>query len=120
MPCIVNSSLHDRTQPALTTFDTSVAETDREAVRELVKDPFILDFLAADPVKERDLSNATGSTHALTRYPTPVRPRPKNSQHPLGTLQCLPSPASEYRNRRRRSFLRSPGTVGKCFSPHAR
>jgi predicted nuclease of restriction endonuclease-like (RecB) superfamily len=55
---MIANRLHERTQPALTTFDKSVPETDREAVRELVKDPFILDFLAADPIKERDLSNA--------------------------------------------------------------
>jgi predicted nuclease of restriction endonuclease-like (RecB) superfamily len=58
LQAMIASRLHERTQPALTTFDKSVPETDREAVRELVKDPFILDFLAADPVKERDLSNA--------------------------------------------------------------
>lgn len=58
MQTMIATRLYERTQPALTTFDTSVPETDREAVRELVKDPFILDFLAADPVKERDLSNA--------------------------------------------------------------
>jgi predicted nuclease of restriction endonuclease-like (RecB) superfamily len=58
LQAMIANRLHERTQPALTTFDTSVPETDREAVRDLVKDPFILDFLAADPVKERDLSNA--------------------------------------------------------------
>jgi predicted nuclease of restriction endonuclease-like (RecB) superfamily len=55
---MIASHLHERSQPALTTFDQAVAEADREAVREIVKDPFILDFLAADPVRERDLSKA--------------------------------------------------------------
>jgi predicted nuclease of restriction endonuclease-like (RecB) superfamily len=55
---MIASRLCERSQPALTTFDSSVPEADREAVRELVKDPFILDFLAADPVRERDLSRA--------------------------------------------------------------
>jgi predicted nuclease of restriction endonuclease-like (RecB) superfamily len=53
---MIASGLHKRSQPALTTFERSVPEADREAVRELVKDPFILDFLAADPTKGRDLS----------------------------------------------------------------
>jgi predicted nuclease of restriction endonuclease-like (RecB) superfamily len=58
---MIASRLHERTQPALTTFDYSVPEPDRDAVREIVKDPFILDFLAADPVRERDLSKALTS-----------------------------------------------------------
>src|ERR1700722_17693780 len=55
---MIASRLHERTQPALTTFDYSVPEADRDAVRGIVKDPFVLDFLAADPVRERDLSKA--------------------------------------------------------------
>ena len=55
---MIANRLRERSQPALTTFDSSVPDADRESLRELVKDPFILDFLAADPVKERDLSNA--------------------------------------------------------------
>jgi len=55
---MIASQLHERSQPALTTFDRSLPEDEREAVRELVKDPFVLDFLAADPVRERDLSKA--------------------------------------------------------------
>ena len=35
-------------------------------MREIVKDPYILDFLAADPVRERDLSKAL--TDNLTRF----------------------------------------------------
>src|SRR3984957_12063364 len=58
---MIASRLHERTQPALTTFDYAVPEPDRDAVREIVKDPFILDFLAADPVRERDLSKALTS-----------------------------------------------------------
>lgn len=58
LQAMIASQLHERTQPALTTFDKSVPAADRDAVRELVKDPFILDFLAADPIRERDLSKA--------------------------------------------------------------
>ena len=53
---MIASCVHERTQPAFTTFDRSVPDVDREAVREIVKDPFILDFLSGDPVLERDLS----------------------------------------------------------------
>ncbi len=35
-------------------------------MREIVKDPFVLDFLAADPVRERDLSKAL--TDNLARF----------------------------------------------------
>jgi predicted nuclease of restriction endonuclease-like (RecB) superfamily len=63
---MVASRLHERTQPALTTFDQAVPEADRDAVRKIVKDPFILDFLAADPIRERDLSEAL--TDNLTRF----------------------------------------------------
>jgi predicted nuclease of restriction endonuclease-like (RecB) superfamily len=63
---MIASCLHERTQPALTTFDHSVPEGDREAVRQIVKDPFILDFLMADPVRERDLSKAL--TDNLSRF----------------------------------------------------
>jgi predicted nuclease of restriction endonuclease-like (RecB) superfamily len=66
LQAMIASRLHERTQPALTTFDQAVPEADREAVRDIVKDPFILDFLAADPVRERDLSKAL--TDNLTRF----------------------------------------------------
>jgi hypothetical protein len=36
---MIASRLHERTQPTLTTFDYSVLEADRDAVREIVKDP---------------------------------------------------------------------------------
>jgi predicted nuclease of restriction endonuclease-like (RecB) superfamily len=58
LQAMIASQLHERSQSALTTFDRSVPEADREAVLEVVKDPFILDFLMADPVRERDLSKA--------------------------------------------------------------
>lgn len=58
LQAMIATRLHERTQPALATFDQSVPEDDRDAVREIVKDPFILDFLAADPMRERDLSRA--------------------------------------------------------------
>ena len=63
---MIASRLHERSQPALTTFDRAVPEPDREAVREIVKDPYILDFLAADPLRERDLSRAL--TDNLARF----------------------------------------------------
>jgi predicted nuclease of restriction endonuclease-like (RecB) superfamily len=58
LQAMIATRLHERTQPALTTFDQSIPEDDLDAVREIVKDPFILDFLAADPVRERELSKA--------------------------------------------------------------
>jgi len=66
LQAMIASRLHERTQPALTTFDQAVPDADREAVRQIVKDPFILDFLAADPVRERDLSKAL--TDNLARF----------------------------------------------------
>jgi predicted nuclease of restriction endonuclease-like (RecB) superfamily len=63
---MIASQLHERSRPALTTFDHSLPEDEREAVREIVKDPFVLDFLAADPVRERDLSKAL--TDNLIRF----------------------------------------------------
>ena len=66
LQAMIANRLHERSQPALTNFDRSVPEPDREAVREIVKDPFILDFLAADPVRERDLSKAL--TDNLARF----------------------------------------------------
>jgi len=66
LQAMIASQLHERTQPALTTFDTALPEADRDAVREIVKDPVILDFLAADPLRERDLSKAL--TDNLPRF----------------------------------------------------
>jgi predicted nuclease of restriction endonuclease-like (RecB) superfamily len=66
LQAMIASQLHERSRPALTTFDRSLPEDEREAVREIVKDPFVLDFLAADPVRERDLSKAL--TDNLIRF----------------------------------------------------
>ncbi len=66
LQAMIANRLHERSQPALTNFDRSVPEPSREAVREIVKDPFILDFLAADPIRERDLSKAL--TDNLARF----------------------------------------------------
>ena len=44
----------------------ALPQADRDAVREIVKDPYILDFIAADPVRERDLSKAL--TDNLARF----------------------------------------------------
>jgi predicted nuclease of restriction endonuclease-like (RecB) superfamily len=66
LQAMIANHLHERSQPALTNFDSSVPQPDREAVREIVKDPFILDFLAADPIRERDLSKAL--TDNLARF----------------------------------------------------
>jgi len=63
---MIASRLHERSHPAPTTFDRAVPEPDRDAVREIVKDPYILDFLAADPLRERDLSRAL--TDNLARF----------------------------------------------------
>jgi predicted nuclease of restriction endonuclease-like (RecB) superfamily len=63
---MIASRLHERTQPPLTNFDHALPEADREAIREIVKDPFILDFLTDNPVRERDLSKAL--TDNLTRF----------------------------------------------------
>jgi predicted nuclease of restriction endonuclease-like (RecB) superfamily len=63
---MIASRLHERSQPALTNFDRSVPEAERDAIREIVKDPYVLDFLAADPVRERDLSKAL--TDNLARF----------------------------------------------------
>jgi predicted nuclease of restriction endonuclease-like (RecB) superfamily len=66
LQAMIASRLHERTQPALTNFDHAVPDADREAVRAIVKDPVVLDFLAADPVRERDLSKAL--TDNLARF----------------------------------------------------
>ena len=63
---MIASRLHERTQPALTNFDRALPEADQEAIRNIVKDPFVLDFLAADPIRERDLSKAL--TANLTQF----------------------------------------------------
>jgi predicted nuclease of restriction endonuclease-like (RecB) superfamily len=66
LQAMIASRLHDRVRPALTNFDRSLPEADREAVREIVTDPYILDFLDSDPVRERDLSKAL--TDNLARF----------------------------------------------------
>ena len=66
LQAMIASQLHERSRPALTTFDHSLPEDERGAVREIVKDPVVLDFLAADPVRERDLSKAL--TDNLIRF----------------------------------------------------
>jgi predicted nuclease of restriction endonuclease-like (RecB) superfamily len=63
---MIASRLHERSQPALTTFDQSLPADARDAVRQIVKDPIILDFLAAEPARERDLSKAL--TDNLARF----------------------------------------------------
>jgi predicted nuclease of restriction endonuclease-like (RecB) superfamily len=42
LQAMIANHLHERSQPALTTFDRAVPEVNRDAVREVVKDPFIL------------------------------------------------------------------------------
>jgi len=63
---MIASRLHERTKTALINFDRAVPEADRDAAREIVKDPVVLDFLAADPIRERDLSRAL--TDNLARF----------------------------------------------------
>jgi predicted nuclease of restriction endonuclease-like (RecB) superfamily len=54
---MIASRLHEREQAQLTTFDRTVPETERESVRELVKDPYVLDFVS-QAAHERDLRRA--------------------------------------------------------------
>jgi predicted nuclease of restriction endonuclease-like (RecB) superfamily len=74
--------LQERTRPALTTFDQSLPAAAREPVRDIARDPIILDFLAADPAPERDLSKALtdnltwfllGNGFALVGAEVPIR-----------------------------------------------
>ena len=60
LQAMIATRLHERTvsNPALNTFDRTMPEADREVLREIVKDPYILDFLAEDAVPERDLRKA--------------------------------------------------------------
>jgi predicted nuclease of restriction endonuclease-like (RecB) superfamily len=58
LQAMIARRLRERTELALTTFDRSLPEVGWEAVRGIVKDPVIPDFLAADPIWERDLSKA--------------------------------------------------------------
>jgi len=58
LQAMIASRLRARTELALTTFDQSLPEADWEAARGIVKVPAILEFLAAHPVRERDLSKA--------------------------------------------------------------
>ena len=59
---MITSRLHERAQPALTTFDQALPEADQEAVREIVKDPFILGFLTP-----RDLAARPASVRAAVQ-----------------------------------------------------
>jgi len=75
---MIASRLHERTQPALTNFDRALPEADQEAIRNIVKDPFVLDFLAADPIRERPVQGADRQPHAVpprTRQRLRVRRR---------------------------------------------
>src|SRR5579863_8221263 len=60
---MIASRLHERSHPALTTFDRAVPEPDRDAVREIVKDPRLP---RRGPLRERDLSRAL--TDNLARF----------------------------------------------------
>ena len=51
LQAMIASQLHERSQPALTNFDRAVPEAGREAVREIVKDPVVLDFLGASALR---------------------------------------------------------------------
>jgi predicted nuclease of restriction endonuclease-like (RecB) superfamily len=62
---MIASRLHEREQARLTTFDHAIPEADRESVRELVKDPYVLDFVSA-AAPERDLRKALIAN--LTRF----------------------------------------------------
>jgi predicted nuclease of restriction endonuclease-like (RecB) superfamily len=55
---MITTRLHDRVKPALTTFDRTIPEADREVVKDLIRDPYILDFLHEGALPERDLREA--------------------------------------------------------------
>jgi predicted nuclease of restriction endonuclease-like (RecB) superfamily len=56
---MIASRLHERERATLTTFDRTIPERDRESVQQLVKDPYVLDFLeSGTAVPERDLRKA--------------------------------------------------------------
>ncbi|MEU7003557.1 PDDEXK nuclease domain-containing protein [Nonomuraea sp. NPDC046570] len=63
---MIKSRLHEREGAAITNFDTTVPEEHREALKQLVRDPYVLDFLATPPAAERDLRLAL--VGALTRF----------------------------------------------------
>jgi predicted nuclease of restriction endonuclease-like (RecB) superfamily len=63
---MIASRLHERAQPAPSRFGYSAPEADQDTAREIAEDPFVLDFLAAEMVRERDLSKALADS--LTRY----------------------------------------------------
>lgn len=60
LQAMIETRLHERAtpNPALNTFDRTVPEADREALREIVKDPYVLDFLTDEALPERDLRRA--------------------------------------------------------------
>jgi predicted nuclease of restriction endonuclease-like (RecB) superfamily len=58
LQAMIASRLHERVRPALTTFDHTVPEAEREALQRIVKDPYVLDFLANGTYREYDLRKA--------------------------------------------------------------
>lgn len=52
---MIATKLHERVAPTLTTFDRTIPPADREAVQDLVRDPYIFDFLDEGAIPERDL-----------------------------------------------------------------
>jgi predicted nuclease of restriction endonuclease-like (RecB) superfamily len=56
---MIASRLHERERATLTTFERTIPERDRESVQQLVKDPYVLEFLeSGTAVPERDLRRA--------------------------------------------------------------
>jgi predicted nuclease of restriction endonuclease-like (RecB) superfamily len=67
LQAMIATRLHERTNPELTTFDRTVPEADREAVQEIVKDPYILDFLTEGPLPERNSSMSNSPLAGTSR-----------------------------------------------------
>jgi len=55
---LIATQLHQRVTPVLTTFDRAVPEAEAEKLRQIIKDPYVLDFLANGVMHERDLRKA--------------------------------------------------------------
>ena len=60
---MIASRLHERTQPALTTFDTSVPDADRESLRQLA----VTEWRRLPPEVRRALPTAEDLTEMVTR-----------------------------------------------------
>lgn len=62
---MIKSRLHEREGAAITNFDVAVPEAQREALKQLIRDPYVLDFVTAPTATERDLRTALISSLTL-------------------------------------------------------